>query len=953
MFLRVLLVSAFFVFTALRVHSQAITIEGVADRATYTDTASFRVVTNAGFSYGVTLNGAPLPAGVFHTITRMDYYDLAVTRTNASDSSVTNALVRFIVLSSNRGDPEKGLIEWTPYPPINSTAAEFAGAHLEIIAPRDFPKGLDIPIIARVVDDADNERRANGWVSATGFELNAFRLVRGHGHGFLPAQANSGMLDYGAQVSSLHSNKQINIESSTSWSTVSGTLTGTNIWTNNSRISVTGNLFVPSNSLLRVQEGTIVRLMPGVNITNFGRIWIEGTTARPVVFTATNRVAPEVHTGAWGGFVMRTNGPGAELIANGAIMTGAGASTSWSFSPGSSHKSDQALLLVQAGGGGRAFLTNCYLINNAGQIANGYNSDITYDHCLLQRAITSGESVGGTIIVNHSAVIEFPSIDGVESAAISDGDYDAIYFTLGTHIIQNSLLGFSKDDAIDSGSGGAGTVVVSNCWIESALHEGNAWSGDGRVTWTYDTVLMNCGQGLECGWSGGSVTNSPEDFAARILSTGNSIGTRYGDNYSGTTGLGRKAGDLYLSNSFLIYNYRDIFGRPWDDTWNWRTNDMNVFNNFVTASNAFHPNNTVWNPTQDGYRLAPYMRTPPAAPVGIGLANWFPITDASLTNGVPVRLSTFTTNVVSVEYVIETPTSEVANGTLTFMPGETVKNVLANPSALGGASAWRVVLRNPVGGELTGAPAAYVLPTPQGTAASTLVANGSAWKYLDDGSNQGGAWRAINFPDNTWSNGIAQLGFGDNDEATRIRRTNNATAGNSIITFYFRHAFTIQGAPVFPDLSMWMLRDDGAVVYLNGTEVFRSPSMPPAPAVIAYTTFADNQGAAPADNSIDLATLSAAPLASGTNVVAVEVHQFDLGSSDLSFDFSLTGNPAPLTPQLFVTPFGSQLALHWYVTGYALQAADQITGPWTFVSTESPTTVNQIGSQRFFRLSKP
>ena len=38
---------------------------------------------------------------------------------------------------------------------------------------------------------------------------------------------------------------------------------------------------------------------------------------------ATNRVAPEQHAGAWGGFIMR--GAGAELVANGAIMTGAGA----------------------------------------------------------------------------------------------------------------------------------------------------------------------------------------------------------------------------------------------------------------------------------------------------------------------------------------------------------------------------------------------------------------------------------------------------------------------------------------------------------------------------------------------------------------------------------------------------------------------------------------------------
>ena len=82
-------------------------------------------------------------------------------------------------------------------------------------------------------------------------------------------------------------------------------------------------------------------------------------------------------------------GSSAQLTANGAIMTGAGASANFSFSPGASHRAEQALLLVHSGA--KAFLTNCFLINNAGQIGNGYNSDVTYDHCLLQRANTKAE----------------------------------------------------------------------------------------------------------------------------------------------------------------------------------------------------------------------------------------------------------------------------------------------------------------------------------------------------------------------------------------------------------------------------------------------------------------------------------------------------------------------------------------------------------------------------------
>jgi len=471
------------------VHAQVV-INGVTDRTTYTGSAQFTVVTNVGFTYEVTLNGGPIAGGVQHVVDTMDYYDLAVQRTENSSSNVVQARVRFIVLSSNRGSPERGLIEWTPYPLIASSSDEFADGELTVLTPQDYPPGLEIPVVAWIDDGPGNSRRVNGNVTAPGFAGSPLPLRRGVGHTFLPAATNSGPLAYNAQIQSLAANQVINIDSSTTWSNVSGTLPAGSVWPVNSRIHVTGSITVPAGDTLTVEAGAIVLLNASANITNSGRTVINGTTAQPVVFTAATRVAPEQHEGAWGGFFMR--GAAAELIANGTIMTGAGAAESLSFSPGASHRSEQAVLLVHSGA--RAFLTNCHVINNAGQVGNGYNSDVTYDHCLLQRAITGGEYVGGTIIVNNSAVIEYPSIDGEYDTAIADADYDGIYFTTGTHILQDSLFGFAKDDAIDSGSGGAGTVVVSNCWVEASLHEALAWSGEGRQTWTYDTVLINNGQ---------------------------------------------------------------------------------------------------------------------------------------------------------------------------------------------------------------------------------------------------------------------------------------------------------------------------------------------------------------------------------------------------------------------------------------------------------------------------
>ena len=52
--------------------------------------------------------------------------------------------------------------------------------------------------------------------------------------------------------------------------------------------------------------------------------------------------------------------------------------------------------------------------------------------------------------------------------------------------------------------------------------------------------------------------------------------------------------------------------------------------------------------------------------------------------------------------------------------------------------------------------------------ADTFIARGSVWSYLDDGTNQGSAWREWAFDDTSWSTGNAQLGYSP-DEIARFR----------------------------------------------------------------------------------------------------------------------------------------------------------------------------------------
>jgi hypothetical protein len=171
-------------------------------------------------------------------------------------------------------------------------------------------------------------------------------------------------------------------------------------------------------------------------------------------------------------------------------------------------------------------------------------------------------------------------------------------------------------------------------------------------------------------------------------------------------------------------------------------------------------------------------------------------------------------------------------------------------------------------------------------AQTTLIATGTAWKYLDNGSNQGTAWYATGFSDAAWASGNAQLGYGDGDEATVVSYGPNSSA--KYITTYFRKTITVVDASIFTNYTLNVKRDDGVVIYINGVEKYRN-NMPTG--TITYTTAAattcSDDGA-----GFQTATLASGSLVTGTNVIAVEMHQVNGTSSDISFDLSLIGNPA-------------------------------------------------------------
>ena len=164
-----------------------------------------------------------------------------------------------------------------------------------------------------------------------------------------------------------------------------------------------------------------------------------------------------------------------------------------------------------------------------------------------------------------------------------------------------------------------------------------------------------------------------------------------------------------------------------------------------------------------------------------------------------------------------------------------------------------------------------------------MVPAGSLWEYLDDGSDQGTAWTALEFDDESWKSGPAELGYGEHDEATVVGF--GGVIREKYITTYFRHSFTRTAVDAIEQLRLSIRYDDGAVVYLNGSEIGRF-YLPEGE--ILHTTQA--LGNVPGDaNEYTFANVPPELLREGNNVLAVEIHQSQPGSSDMSFDLMLEG----------------------------------------------------------------
>jgi hypothetical protein len=131
---------------------------------------------------------------------------------------------------------------------------------------------------------------------------------------------------------------------------------------------------------------------------------------------------------------------------------------------------------------------------------------------------------------------------------------------------------------------------------------------------------------------------------------------------------------------------------------------------------------------------------------------------------------------------------------------------------------------------------AAVEGTGSGSTTNLLSDYDDLWKYHDLAQDLGDAWRQSDYADDSWQEGPGLLAWEDAPLPEPIRT--DLTLGAT--TYYFRRAFNFQGDPGATALRLETIIDDGAVFYLNGTEVFRLGVDEPSP---TYNTFASTPGA--------------------------------------------------------------------------------------------------------------
>jgi len=157
----------------------------------------------------------------------------------------------------------------------------------------------------------------------------------------------------------------------------------------------------------------------------------------------------------------------------------------------------------------------------------------------------------------------------------------------------------------------------------------------------------------------------------------------------------------------------------------------------------------------------------------------------------------------------------------------------------------------------------------------TAVFNNDTWRYFVGNSEPEANWRLLSFNDASWAQGPGGIGYSDNDDNTVIQ---------SCPSVFIRHKFNVTDTAAISRVLLSMDYDDAFVAYINDVEIARAGITGTHP---AYNQLGLDHEAAmylgglPESFFLEKKQLKTF-LLPGENVLAIQVHNSSLTSSDLS-----------------------------------------------------------------------
>ena len=160
-----------------------------------------------------------------------------------------------------------------------------------------------------------------------------------------------------------------------------------------------------------------------------------------------------------------------------------------------------------------------------------------------------------------------------------------------------------------------------------------------------------------------------------------------------------------------------------------------------------------------------------------------------------------------------------------------------------------------------------------------LVDDDATWAYHWSTDAVSADWTQTSYDDSSWSRGTAPIGYGAADLGTTLKP---GTPKTRPLTTYARTTFTVADPTAIGGVNVSVTADDGAVVYVNGTEVVRQRMSEGTVTAGTYASAAATTASARADRQ--LVFVPASQLVAGTNTLAVETHLNYRSTASMTID---------------------------------------------------------------------